>query len=76
MTLCTVVYIIAYLFAVTTRERERERERERFSGNVLQNMHVNDDLLISPSFITTLVVSKSNRQIGPEGYTHYCQLDP
>lgn len=37
-------------------------KRDSFSGNVVQNMHVNDDHSIAPSFTTTLVVSKSKWQ--------------
>lgn len=71
MTLCTVVYMTAYFFAVTTREREREFQWK------CATEYVNDDLWISPSFITTLVVSKSNIHIGPEDYNKpYWQLDP
>lgn len=42
-------------------------KRDSFSGNVVQNMHVNDDHSIAPSFTSTLVVSKSKWQNWPKG---------
>lgn len=50
---------IAFFFAVT--------KKGSFSGNVLQNMHVNDDHWIALSFLTTLFVSKSKWQNLPTG---------